>query len=317
MPHGHSGPLSPTPKETGDPPIAPAEVNRHFVLAKCDFFVNAQLWPIGRRLNPTSWLENFTAAELDHAVALLNAFLFLPTGMTRQLFAAAFHGLSREVIPQDTQDPLSAWNTFLGNVLVTRVTGEAPSDTDSGYLFARWSRQELRLAEHQIVSNSAALELLEERPGHTVVFVDDFVGSGEQMIHTWHRQHLVRGMERAFADYSGDPTNRFYYTPVLCTEYGARRVNASCSGLQLRPTHSLPQRYSALHRRSILWPRNLLATAAEFVRTASKRAGVPEADYAGFHGLGLAIAFAHSVPDATLPIFYWSCNDWRPLLERT
>ena len=37
----------------------------------------------------------------------------------------------------------------------------------------------------------------------------------------------------------------------------------------------------------------------------------------GFNELGLTIAFQHSVPDATLPIF-WSCTaDWNPLYRRS
>jgi hypothetical protein len=40
-------------------------------------------------------------------------------------------------------------------------------------------------------------------------------------------------------------------------------------------------------------------------------------DWQGFHKLGLALAFQHCVPDATLPLFYWEHNEWHPLIRRT
>ena len=37
----------------------------------------------------------------------------------------------------------------------------------------------------------------------------------------------------------------------------------------------------------------------------------------GFHDLGLTIAFEHSVPDATLPIFWADGSNWKPLYRRS
>ena len=45
--------------------------------------------------------------------------------------------------------------------------------------------------------------------------------------------------------------------------------------------------------------------------------GTKDVSWNGFHGLGLALALAinHSCPDATLPIFYFSSEDWKPLIK--
>jgi len=61
------------------------KVNEPFVLGKCDYFVDVQLWPLIQRLNPKRWLSNFRPAEMDHAISLLNAFLYFDRILMDQL----------------------------------------------------------------------------------------------------------------------------------------------------------------------------------------------------------------------------------------
>jgi len=73
---------------------------------------------------------------------------------------------------------------------------------------------------------------------------------------------------------------------------------------------------------SIFWPDPLKHGANEAIKKASLRAGLPDTggakvnDWQGFYKLGLALGFYNSVPDATLPIFYWEKNGWKPLIRR-
>lgn len=48
-------------------------VNQELVQAKCDYFVDVQLWPLKATLDPERWLSNFENDELDHAIHLLNS----------------------------------------------------------------------------------------------------------------------------------------------------------------------------------------------------------------------------------------------------
>ena len=70
----------------------------------------------------------------------------------------------------------------------------------------------------------------------------------------------------------------------------------------------------------VIWPEHLKYSGPSFIQNISQRIGVPDDegpdDFRGFHRLGLAIAFAHSTPDATLPIFRWEGNGWFPLARR-
>lgn len=56
------------------------------------------------------------------------------------------------------------WNNFLNNSYIVRVTGEEPSDADSGYTFSRWSRNLLGYDESQLLTPEKALEVLEQQP---------------------------------------------------------------------------------------------------------------------------------------------------------
>ena len=209
------------------------------------------------------------------------------------------------------------WASFLDSVLVTRVTGEIPSDADSGYIFSRLARQELGLREDQILAPEITAEkILQQRSGR-IVFLDDFVGSGRQLIATWNRAMLIRGTYTSFKDLARAFSNlEFYYCPLICTEFGLTNASRECPEIHVRPGHLLPDTYNALHPNSVIWPPRLLREGATFIEQASKRAGIPDNQWKGFHGLGLAVGFYHCIPDATLPIFYWNQNNWCPLMKR-
>lgn len=300
-------------------PIAPAQVNRDFVLAKCNYFVNVQLWPLKSKINPEQWLSNFTSDEIDHAVHLLNSFIFFPDAIVNQLFVSAFQDLSRTI--RRPSEPFistrAAWKTFCSDVLITYVTGETPNATDSGYTFARKARQLIDITENRILSPNAVLNELIANGPRPVVFVDDFVGSGNQFLATWNRPVRIRdGHTMSFQHYASvSRQTDFFYCPLVCTQYGREQIVSKCPVVTLNSAHYLPPTYSAIADNSVIWPEHLRQTGPRFVETASRRAGIPEDKWRGYRNLGLALAFDHGVPDATLPIFYWN-SGWKPLQER-
>ena len=302
--------------------VSPLTVNEERVLAKAEFFVDVQLWPFRRTLDPQGWLKNFLPNEQEYAVNLLNAFVYYSAPLCDALLLGAFRRLSANVVSCD--DPFvaaqSLWQGFCDSVLIVHVEGETPSTTDSGYLFARRARQVLEIAEDRILSPQAALERLIKSGPLPVVFVDDFVGSGNQFAMSWHRRIRLRdGREHSFDQLAAAQGGRFFYCPLVCTAAGVETIQLECPKVILVPAHVLTEHYNALSPVSHLWPDHLRPTAAAFVETASRRAGIPESGtsgWRGFHDLGLAVAFEHSVPDATLPIFYWEHNGWTPLIKR-
>src|SRR6267378_2337140 len=142
------------------PPITAAEVDRHFVLSKCDYFLDVQIWPLRQVIDPKLWLENFTASEIDHAVHLLNAFLYFSEPFVDEMFKAAFQGLSRIVVPE-TDSFLTiqtSWREFVDKVVITNVTGETPNISDSGVSFTRRAKLLLGISETRTLTNEQVLE---------------------------------------------------------------------------------------------------------------------------------------------------------------
>lgn len=306
-------------------PIRPVEVTQEWVLRKCDYFVDTQLWPPYRELDATRWLDNFEPAELEHAIHLLHSVLFYSAAVTDRLFVAAFQSLSRHIgcpaLP--AMQARSLWRSFLDTVYITHVTGETPTTSDSGHLFARKARDLLRIPEDRILDNARTLEAIIAGKARHVVFVDDFVGSGIQFRDTWRRPHrLTASTETSFEKASLSRNTRFFYCPVFCTERAMNTVlTTDCARVRVSPAHFLNERYSALSANSLIWPDRLRSTAEAFLHTVSTRAGLPDTggkvvdDWRGFHALGLTIAFSHGVPDATLPILYTDKNGWKPLFR--
>jgi len=305
---------------------APPVITRHVLIDRYAYFVKVQLHPVGR-LDPDGWLQNFTPEEEEHALHLLWAFVYLPTRMVRELFVAAFRDISRDVVTAAGPLDLARreWSAFVDSAIFVGVTGEDPNPTDSRYIFLRLARDALGVGEDRVQEPDDALSLLLASPGRPVVFVDDFVGSGSQFVTMWRRPY---GLASVSESVSFDqvaaflPRARFYYCPLVCTEMGRQTIVDHCPRVSLLPAHLIGDEYSALTPRSRVWPEALRPSAMGFLAQVSERAGIPDlnggvGDWRGFRRLGLTIGFEHGVPDATLPLFTWTQNGWRPLVMPT
>lgn len=300
------------------------EVTKEVILQRCKFYMDVQLWPLHGKITPDLWLSNFTEAELPYAVQLLSFFLFMSEDIIDNLLVAAFQKLSREIVKSAAtyEEGVRKWEDFCAAALITWIPGETPNFSDSGIMFVRKARQILGIQERNIVSPEEAIALINAGSTQPVVFFDDFVGSGEQCITAWSRRYPTL-RDASFQDLATLQPSQFYYCPLICTKYGYDRICGNCSNLNLNPTHVIGESYNVLSPASGFWPAAMRDDAPEVIKAASLRAGLPDTggavvnDWQGFHCLGLAIGFWNGVPDATLPIFYWEQNGWKPLMRRT
>lgn len=298
-------------------PVVLPKVTKEFVLQKCTYFANVQLWPLKEAVDPERWLQNFETQEMEYAIHLLNQFNYFAEHLVDSIFAAAFQSLSRSFAVQGDPPRVSQekWCSFVNSVIIVPVRGEKPSPTDSGYVFARKARQILGIREDQIVDPGVAAAMLRSDARRPVAFVDDFVGTGSQFCKTWERE--------SFSAIARDSEAFFCYCPAFCTERGASVLRTYSPQVTLSPGHLISARYSTVAPDSLVWRPDQREEGMNFIRQASLRAGIPDTngshvnDWQGFERLGLAFAFHGSVPDATLPIFYWEQNGWRPLVRRT
>jgi len=183
-------------------------------------------------------------------------------------------------------------------------------------MFARLAKKHLGIDESQVVPPERALRILNAGGGRPIVFVDDFLGSGDQAITTWNRKYPVSScVEYSFEESAAHYSSSIYYVPLFATENGIKNVSDACNGLVVAPTHVLKEAESVIHPASLCWPDSMRSEGVEFIRRCSARAGISMGDWKGYKGLGLALAFDHGTPDATLPIFTHESDAWRPLIR--
>lgn len=305
---GGSELIAPT---TGTDVLVPEKV----VLEKIEYFVNVQLWP--RSAQPERWLDNFLDPERPYAVQLLNSFVHFNQEITEELFVSAFQLLSCEVLSAGARpdEAVEAWHQFRKRVLITPVQGENPSPADSGYLYAKKARDRLNISERQLVTHEDALRAVTQDATQPIIFVDDFVGTGEQFIRHWCRYVSVDGTKVSFASAAKNGMAPAYYCCALATEYGLERIADANLPVTVRAGNSVLHNASAIADDSLVWPASEHAKGVEVLRAANARAGIRR-DANGFHGLGLTVAIDGRAPDATLPIFLWDKNAWTPLLRK-
>ena len=192
------------------------------LLARASYFAQMHVWPLRNRLDAEGWLNNFSADEQQYAGYLLSAFMYFSRPLIENMFSGAFRSLCHRVVvaKQSFLGARIEWRSFLGSVLVVTVTGERPHAADSGHLFARMARDDLRIPESHILDPGQALASLFRNPSTPVVFVDDFVGTGMQFLTMWTRHYPVEGRPLSFADLAKLLRKRnFYYCPLICTRY--------------------------------------------------------------------------------------------------
>ncbi len=295
------------------------------VLAKCDALKAAKLWPAEPRLRPRAWLNNFDEQDRSTAAMLLDRFSFYDDHLTQRLLRASYNSLA-DGLPKGPSAPArEVLLSALPNAFFTPVEGERPNRSDSGNLMCRKARQVLRIPQDRILDPAQAFS--QAARGNAVVFLDDFIGSGDQFLTTWH---TVRSPSapRSFAEaYQNRPFTAAYVT-LVATDYGLKQIGLSAPNVAVCAAHVLDETCTVRGLKGAASTSDdaLSGRAIELLRKYAVRL-TPTEDYMvknadfkvfGYKERGLLFAFDHCVPDATLPIF-WApgTNDWHPLVERT
>lgn len=284
-------------------------------MRRSDYLRSIAVWPGTTQLDYQGWMSNFKGRDLELAGYLLESFIFISSNITKALFSSAFHHLSSYNYLRGPGRHDENWRDFTQNVIITHVEGETPSTTDSGYLFARMAKKTLGISESQVVTPERALRMFNADEKRAIIFVDDFVGSGDQIIGTWQRQYsLSSSCESSFSE-SSHINSPIYFIPLFATKSGIEEVKKSCPGLLVAPAHVINKVESPIGLDSMCWPDDLRAEGVAFVERCSISAGIDPKKWRGYNDLGLAIAFDHGTPDATLPIFTHESDSWRPLIK--
>lgn len=296
------------------------------VLAKCEALKRSGFWVNEPKIRPRAWIGNFDETDRPIAAVLLDNFTFFSDKLTDRLLVSAFHNLGDGSNKGPNAPPLMEILRAISTAKITPVTGETPNPTDSGYLFCRKIRQLLGVPQEFVVEPIDALA--HAKNGGCVIFVDDFVGSGDQFLETWTRKY-PETVPLSFYDVQNNTNFTAIYISLVATQQGLASIHTRAPTVAVSVSHILKPD-STLH--GVVDPiglgvDNLRVKLVQLLKKYESRLNPQERYIAenqrwrvyGYNCLSAMLAFEHSVPDATLPIF-WSKGhspEWIPLVERT
>lgn len=290
------------------------------VLEKCETLKESALWALEPKIRPRAWLDNFKGdADRLLASVLLDNLLLYSDRASDCLLLAAFDRLEDDALLGRLALPSPS--DFLANVVLTPIEGENPRPTDSGKTVCRRLRDLAEIDDKRFLEPRDALELA--RAGRPVLFVDDFIGSGQQLIQTWNRPYRSDA-PRSFADAHAASAFPAFALALVVTEQAIRNIALKGIPVVIRATHALDGSYSVqqLEAPTLSPPIAQFQVALrELLERHRGRLTVPpflkqDAALFGFHELGLLLGFGHGVPDSTLPLV-WADGDqgWVPLVR--
>ena len=165
---------------------------------------------------------------------LLDRFNYYNERLTERLLVASYNSLA-DGIPKGPAAPeRNILLAALADAAFTPVEGERPNRTDSGNLMCRIARQVLKIPENRIFDPLDALD--HARTGNPVVFLDDFIGSGDQFITTWQalrRQQQPRSFEEA---YKVRPFTAIFIS-LVATDYGLQCIRRHAPTVAVSSAH--------------------------------------------------------------------------------
>lgn len=141
------------------------------------------------------------------------------------------------------------------------------------------------------------------RAGDTLVMLDDLLASGHQALFEWE---LIRKA-------SGLPQDRHMLIATIVSCEAGRTFIEERTELETLSALHLDRTNEPLAWNSALFPD--VAERDRLRKIIEKYGSVlaPKAPL-GYSGSGLLVAFEHSTPDNSLPIFWAKTSGWRPLL---
>lgn len=297
-----------------------AEIFIEQVLDRCKNLIISGIWDGLKPVQLDIWMGNFNGdTERYFATCVLDALIFRSEDQTialmEQLFQRTLPDLLRRNPPavglkgswlESLRTPLSG--TIPPLVIVPVIRSNDPP-TKSGPLLARLYRRNLSLNQDLMFWPWQVPEL--KKAGVTqFLFVDDFLGTGDQFCDFAKSYDLSSNLQGCYA----------VYAPLVAHKEGVDLIKTNVPSIHVVAVEVIDNRYNLFSEESESFNDgvNSAAAAKAFYDELIKRIQFPLRPDAlrGYGKLSLAYAFKHATPDNCLPIIWSQGNNWKPLLER-
>jgi hypothetical protein len=286
------------------------------VIADSRNLISRGLWEI-----PTfrfeSWINQFVGPEEEFfASCLLDHLIF----RTSSQFEAGLRALFRSNLQgrifsssSDEELMLKLAGRIETKLRVVPVIAEDDPPTKSGPLVLRRLQRIMHIRHKWICWPWQAATKIRNNEINTVIFVDDFLGSGQQFETFFNQWGFSQLLENT----------KYYYASVVAHQSGLSHLKKAFPYLEVISAEQLDTSHDFFS--DDVWSRlgqgTISATEAKtwYLTFAKEKGLIPKSTGAfGTGSLSLAFGFSHSTPNNSLPIFWYEneTTGWQPLLER-
>ncbi len=297
-----------------------------FALDKVNFYIESKFWSKFEIPQLRLWLSNFASLDEKYCAAcLLDRFVYYSeTDIIRLLKYGVMEKYVRtQILEHETKNDFltselaieGIKNDFFSDTSIMPLTAGNPSE--SSYTIARYLSLEIGINELNII-NPLNIDSNYLSKFKRVLIVDDFIGSGEQIIDFWNTQDIqIDNQPSKMYELAARYKNiEFSYFCLVATEEGIKTFYDEDSvhnkNLKIVFCEKLSDKFKIFGNRSVYFTIDEIEECTEILGNLCRTKGI---GLKGYNGLDYAIAFHHDVPDATLPLFF-ECNDsWNYLLK--
>ena len=263
------------------------------------------------------WLANFPDDMGQYiAMQLLYRFIYYSERDVKRLLE---HGLYKVFLyrtsvtwGKDSQFTMKAekqrelGDQIIGGIMFTPLL-DRNKPSESGNVLCRYLNRDLGISSEQICQPQDLSDLQNKH----VVILDDFIGSGQQILDFWNLPKINGNRLSDLATTNGLEVT---YLCLVATRYGLSRIGARNIHLTVLTCETLEDNHRVFNVPSLYFgPQTQVESAKHYLFHLCRKHRIP---LLGFRDLDYAVAFHHAVPDATLPLFWKETANWRPLMKR-
>jgi hypothetical protein len=287
------------------------------IFSRCRDLISYHFWSGMPQHRLDAWIANFrTPEERYFAARVLDALIYRSDDQTlallRELITrvipdyARIHGLPPQL--QDMYLKLRSPSMDPG-IRIVPVLPPGAAPTKSGVILARHLKRALKIKENWIIHPDTVPAAISD--GHTIIFVDDFLGTGDQFTKFLKATKLVPVAS----------STCFIYGCLAAHEEGIGFLRKECPSVHVATVEKLDDSHALFHNSAGSFPDgiNSVDCAKEFYYQLldDRGFGIIGPNRRGFGHLEIVYAFEHSVPDNSLPILWWDhSSQWQHLFDR-
>ena len=289
------------------------------VLTSTKTLINSGLWKEISLRGLDNWIQYFESdSEKILCGMLLDALIFRSKAQTQALLSNVIEKSVPQAIQDDHPDIALSFcdmitskypGSSLDDIRIVPVIRDIDPPTKSGPLVARLYKKEVQVNEKFMDWPWKLAD--RERTPKLVVFIDDFIGTGDQ---------FIEFLDRFYKDNPPNKDISYIYAPLAACSQGLDRLRGERPTMKLCHAEMVPDGYgffSGLSSRyegiSSAFINETRATYDRFLEKVGL--GKLKQKY-GYGDLELTYTYAHGTPNATLPILWAANENYQPLFSR-